>query len=65
MDSDAVVTIGGRVLGLREVSRIEGMGVLQEIAIRAMGVGGLVGNKLFLHRKLIIDTGKLEFAIEG
>ncbi len=62
--TDAVVKIGGVMLNLGEVSRIEGMGALQEAAISVLGIGGMAGNKLFLGHKLIIDTGRLEFAIE-
>ena len=64
LPTDATVQVGGLNLPLREISYIQDMGLLQEAAISSMGVGGMVGNKLFLGRKLIIDTRKLEIAVE-
>ncbi|MFZ6756413.1 hypothetical protein ACO0K9_04275 [Undibacterium sp. Ji50W] len=62
--SDATVKIAGLTLPIREISYIQDMGLLQELAISSLGVGGMVGNKLFLGKKLIIDTRKLEIGIE-
>jgi hypothetical protein len=62
--TDVEVTIGGITQPVRELSHIEGMGVLQQAAVSMSGLGGMVGNKLFLGRKLILDTGRLEFAVE-
>lgn len=58
------VTLGGIALPLKEVSWIDGMGWLQRMGVARLGAGGMVGNKLFIGRKLIIDTDKLEFGIE-
>jgi hypothetical protein len=61
--TDAQVKIGDVTFPIGELSRIEGMGVMQEAAISIMGIGGMVGNKLFLGRTVIIDVAKREFAI--
>ena len=61
--TDAMVTIGDVTFSIGELSRIEGMGILQETAVSVLGIGGMVGNKLFLNRTVVIDVGKREFAI--
>jgi hypothetical protein len=61
--SDAVVEVGGSTLPIKEVSRVEGMGFLQEMSIRLLGTGGLAGNKLFLGRVLVFDMRAKEFAL--
>lgn len=64
VDTDAVAQVGEVVLPLGQVSHIEGMGLLQQMAISSLGVGGLVGNKLFLGCRLVIDTTRKELAVE-
>jgi hypothetical protein len=54
--TDATVEIGGVTLPLRRVTRVDGVGFFTKLAMRAMGVGGLTGNKLFIERTIIIDT---------
>jgi hypothetical protein len=65
VDTDAVARIGTVELSLGQISHIQGMGLLQEMAISSLGVGGLVGNKLFLGRRLVVDTRRLEIAVES
>lgn len=65
VDTDAVARIGPVELPLGQVSFIQGMGLLQEMAISSLGVGGLVGNKLFLGRRVVVDTVRREIAVEA
>lgn len=65
VDTDAVARIGAVELPLGQISHIQGMGLLQEMAISSLGVGGLVGNKLFLGRRLVVDTVRREVAVEA
>ena len=62
--TDARITLGKVSLPVREVSRIEGASFLQEAGMRAFGIAGMVGNELFIGRRLILDTGRQEFAVE-
>lgn len=59
----ATVTIGTTTLPIGEVSRIDGMGFMQRMSISMLGTGGMVGNKLFLERTLVIDMKLKEFAL--
>lgn len=61
--SAAAVTLGSITLPIGEVSRIEGMGLMQRLAIARLGAGGMVGNKLFLDRVLVIDMRAQAFAL--
>lgn len=62
--TSAQVTIGTTSFPIGEISRIDGMGWMQKAAISMLGTGGMVGNKLFLERTLIIDMTKKEFALK-
>ncbi|MFZ6678501.1 hypothetical protein [Undibacterium sp. Tian12W] len=64
VETSAEVTVGGISLPVKEISYIEDVGFLQELAISGLGSAGMVGNKLFLGKKLIIDTRKMEIALE-
>ncbi|MBL8519004.1 MAG: hypothetical protein JNM76_18740 [Betaproteobacteria bacterium] len=59
----ATVTIGGTTFPIGEVSRIDGMGFMQRMSVSMLGAGGMVGNKLFLDRTLVIDMTNREFAV--
>lgn len=61
--TQAEVQIGAQSLPIGQVSHIEGMGLLQRMAIQQLGAGGMVGNKLFLGRTLVIDMARKEFAL--
>lgn len=62
--TEARVQINGLSLPLREVSRVDGMGWLQRLAVSQLGAGGLVGNQLFIGRRLVIDMRARRFAID-
>lgn len=59
----ATVTIGATTFPIGEVSRIDGMGFMQRMSVSMLGAGGMVGNKLFLDRVLVIDMTNREFAV--
>ena len=64
VESDAKVQLGKATIPVGEVSRIEGASFLQEAGMRAFGIAGMAGNKLFIGRKLILDTARQEFLVE-
>lgn len=61
--TDATIEIGGVVLPLKRVTRVDGVGLFTQLAIRAMGVGGMTGNKLFIDRTIVLDTQKQLFGV--
>lgn len=61
--TDATIEIGGVVLPLKRVTRVEGVGVLTQLAMRTMGVGGMTGNKLFIDQTIVLDTKNQQFGI--
>ena len=48
---------------IKNVTYVDGPGILLKLAFSISGVQGLTGNKLFLNKKIIVDTKKLKFAI--
>ncbi|APV49434.1 hypothetical protein BWI17_06905 [Betaproteobacteria bacterium GR16-43] len=62
--SDARVALGQASIPVREVSRIEGASFLQDAGMRVFGIAGMIGNELFIGRRLILDTARQEFAVE-
>lgn len=61
--TDATIEIGGVVLPLKRVTRVDGVGILTQLAMRAMGVGGMTGNKLFIDRTIVLDTKQQLFGV--
>jgi hypothetical protein len=61
--TDATIEIGGVVLPLKRVTRVEGVGVLTQLAMRTMGVGGMTGNKLFIDHTIVLDTKNQRFGV--
>ncbi|MFZ6732383.1 hypothetical protein ACO0LG_10705 [Undibacterium sp. Ji42W] len=64
VETNAEAIVAGIRLPVKEISYIQDIGFLQELAISSLGSVGLVGNKFFLGKKLIIDTRKMEIALE-
>lgn len=52
------------VLNLSEVTYIEGTSDLQKILMKRSGMQGMIGNKLFLNHKLILDCKNEKFKLE-
>lgn len=52
------------ILDLSEVTYIEGTSDLQKFLMKRSGMQGMIGNKLFLHHKLILDCKNEKFKLE-
>lgn len=57
------VTLAGFVLPLHQVTWISGAGEAQASQFMRMGLGGMTGNKLFIHYKLLLDTRNQQFGL--
>lgn len=62
-ESDREVHIGGLSIPIHYCKYIEGASDSQVSSMLKMGIGGMVGNKLFIGYKLILDTRKQRFSI--
>lgn len=58
------VQFGNLNLQLSEITYIEGTSELQQILMKRSGMQGMMGNKLFLNHKLILDCKNQKFKIE-
>lgn len=58
------IKIGNSYLPLREVTHIKGVSKIQTVLMRSSGMGGMVGNRLFLNRKIILDCKREKFKLE-
>jgi len=56
--------IGGSAIKLSEVTRVEGTSQVQNLLMKASGMQGMIGNKLFLNHKLILDCKNEKFKVE-
>lgn len=61
--TDTRVQIGDVQIPLRFVTCFEGVAPQQVADMRQLGIGGMVGNKLFLSHVLILDTRHHRFAL--
>lgn len=52
------------ILDLSEVTHIEGTSDLQKFLMKRSGMQGMIGNKLFLNHKLILDCKNEKFKLE-
>ncbi|MET3877630.1 hypothetical protein [Chitinophaga sp. OAE865] len=55
VQTDDTITIASQKIPLQKVTYIEGVSESQVNAMKKMGIGGMVGNGLFLDRVLILD----------
>lgn len=62
--SDQEIRFGNKILQLSEVTCIEGTSKAQNFLMRLSGMQGMIGNKLFLHRKVILDCRNQVYKIE-
>ncbi|MBO9659805.1 MAG: hypothetical protein J7527_13380 [Chitinophagaceae bacterium] len=60
--SDSII-IAGHQLPLKKATYIEGVSDSQVSQMMKMGIGGMTGNKLFLHSKLYLDLKNKKFAL--
>lgn len=58
------IQFGNAVLKLTEVTYIEGTSNLQQFLMKRSGMQGMIGNKLFLQHKLILDCKNEKYKLE-
>lgn len=58
------ISIGKQLMPLSEVTCIEGTSTVQIFLMKASGMQGMIGNKLFLNHTLIIDCKHRRFKVE-
>lgn len=58
------IHFGSLALKLSEVTYIEGTSDLQKFLMKRSGMQGMIGNKLFLNHKLILDCKNEKFKLE-
>lgn len=58
------IQFGKVTLNLSEVTHIEGTSDLQKFLMKRSGMQGMIGNKLFLNQKLILDCRNEKFKLE-
>ena len=58
------ILFGNLELNLSEVTYIEGTSELQKFLMKRSGMQGMIGNKLFLNHKLILDCKNQKFRLE-
>jgi hypothetical protein len=59
----SVAAFGDTIIPVGEVAYIEGVDAAQANAMRASGMGGMTGNKLFVDRILILDAVHSTYAV--
>ncbi|MCM0664561.1 hypothetical protein [Flavobacterium tyrosinilyticum] len=58
------IQFGKVILDLSEVTHIEGTSDLQKFLMKRSGMQGMIGNKLFLNHKLILDCRNEKFKLK-
>jgi hypothetical protein len=61
--TDHFIKFGTLDLPIKNVHRIEGTSFVQNMLMRFSGMDGMIGNKIFIDRTIIIDTRQLRFGI--
>jgi hypothetical protein len=61
--SDAMIKFGEQKIALSEVTYIEGTSIIQNVLMYFSGMGGMIGNKLFMGKVLILDARNQKFAV--
>jgi len=59
----SVARFADTVVPLGEVAYIEGVSAAQAEAMRASGMGGMTGNKLFVEKILVLDAARSAYAV--
>lgn len=62
--SNQEIRFGNKILRLSEVTCIEGTSKAQNFLMKLSGMQGMIGNKLFLNRKIILDCRNQVYKIE-
>jgi hypothetical protein len=61
--TDHSVKFGTQDVLIKKVHRIEGTSFMQNLLMRFSGMGGMIGNKIFIDRTIIIDTREFRFGL--
>lgn len=62
--ADQRLEIGKSELKLSEVTHVEGTSKMQNLMMKASGMQGMIGNKIFLNHRLILDCKNEKFKVE-
>jgi hypothetical protein len=61
--SNAIIKFGEQEIALEEITYIEGTSFIQNMLMYFSGMGGMIGNKLFMEKVLILDASNQKFAV--
>jgi len=62
--ADKQIQFGAARLNLTQVTYIEGTSKIQNLLMKRSGMQGMIGNKLFLNSRVILDCKKGKFKVE-
>lgn len=62
-ESNSLIEFGSVELPLSMVTYIEGTGFMQNMLMKFSGMGGMIGNKLFIGNILVLDTKNQKYTI--
>ena len=63
IESNSRIEFGNVELPLSMVTYIEGTGFMQNMLMRFSGMGGMIGNKLFIGKVLVLDTKNQKYTL--
>ena len=63
--TDDSIKFNSLILPIGSVTYVDGPSLFLKLGFRLSGVGGLTGNKLFLSKKILLDTKRLKFGISN
>ncbi|RDV12013.1 hypothetical protein DXT99_23065 [Pontibacter diazotrophicus] len=63
IQSNSLIAFGSVELPLSMVTYIEGTGFMQNMLMKFSGMGGMIGNKLFIGNILVLDTKNQKYAL--
>jgi hypothetical protein len=63
VSTDHAIKFGTLNLPIKNVHRIEGTSFVQNMLMRFSGMGGMIGNKIFIDHTIIIDTREFRFGL--
>ncbi|MEM9339505.1 MAG: hypothetical protein AAGA66_12300 [Bacteroidota bacterium] len=61
--ADGTIRFGKTNVKLNSVTYVEGHSFLQEVIARATGMGGMIGNKIFMNKQVLIDGKSRKFGV--
>ncbi|MFK7773477.1 MAG: hypothetical protein AB8F94_15110 [Saprospiraceae bacterium] len=63
IESDGVLNFPTDTINLTQVTYIKGASFMQNALMRSLGMGGMIGNQVFMDRVLILDCRNKKYAI--